>query len=328
MFDSSGLTEDLLAVYRVLLQRPDLGRATRLDELAAEVGRTTDQTARDMQQLRAMGFVVPSWFEGVEYPLDPALAFGGLADSRQRQIDALSEELRSDKLAADRFTAGLANFLTQRTAHDVEILEGLELANQRMQRFEPRTSMWAFLQDASIGNWDPETFPDRPHLERGVELRYLIPEATRKRPGSREILEFIVSLGGKVRIAPSVPFRMIIFDNESVVVGIDPDDTTVGAVVHHSRAVVRLATELHRSYWDRAFEPFAEEQWARNGGIGAQEREFLRLLVRGGTDEQVARKLGVSLRTVRRIAAKLSEQVGASGRFELGVRAAQRGWVD
>jgi hypothetical protein len=50
--------------------------------------------------------------------------------------------------------------------------------------------------------------------------------------------------------------------------------------------------------------------------------------VHGATDEQVARKLGVSLRTVRRIAAELSEQVGASGRFELGVRAAQREWVD
>ena len=44
--------------------------------------------------------------------------------------------------------------------------------------------------------------------------------------------------------------------------------------------------------------------------------------------KQVARKLAISMRTVRRMVAKLSEQVGASGRFELGVRAAQRGWVD
>lgn len=110
--------------------------------------------------------------------------------------------------------------------------------------------------------------------------------------------------------------------------GIDPEDNAVGAVVHHSRAVVRMAEELFLGLWDRGFEPFAEQQRAREGGISAQEAEFLRLLVHGATDEQVGRKLGVSLRTVRRIAAKLSEQVGASGRFELGVRAAQRGWVD
>jgi DNA-binding NarL/FixJ family response regulator len=121
---------------------------------------------------------------------------------------------------------------------------------------------------------------------------------------------------------------MIIFDGESVVMGIDPEDQSVGIVVHHSRAVVQMAEELYFSWWDRAMVPFAEEQRARGADISPQEAEFLRLLVRGGTDEQVARKLGVSLRTVRRIAAKLSTQVGASGRFELGVRAAQRGWVD
>ncbi|TCC04387.1 helix-turn-helix transcriptional regulator [Kribbella soli] len=125
-----------------------------------------------------------------------------------------------------------------------------------------------------------------------------------------------------------MPFRLVIFDRESAVMGINPDDSSVGAVVHHSRPVVRMAEELFLSLWDQGFEPFAEEQRARDGGISAQEAEFLRLLVHGATDEQVARKLGVSMRTVRRIAAKLSEQVGASGRFELGVRAAQRGWVD
>lgn len=109
---------------------------------------------------------------------------------------------------------------------------------------------------------------------------------------------------------------------------IDPDDNSVGAVVHHSRAVVQLATELYLRYWDRAVDPFKEQSQVGDGGISPQEAEFLRLLVHGATDEQVGRKLGVSLRTVRRIAAKLSEQVGASGRFELGVRAAQRGWVD
>lgn len=328
MFDSAGLTEDLLAVYRLLLQRPELGHAARLHELAAELGHSEVELSHDLQKLRDLGFVVPSWTEGVEYPLDPALTFGRLAALRQQEIDALSTQLRTDQLAANKFTADLANFLTQRTTRDVEILEGRELANQRMQRFRPESSMWGLLQDSSPADWKPETFPDRQHLERGVEMRYIYPESYWRRPGAREILQYVADLGGKIRIAPSVPFRLIIFDNESAVMGIDPEDNAVGAVVHHSSAVVRMAMELHLSYWDRGFEPFAEEQRARSGEISAQEAEFLRLMVHGATDEQVARKLGVSLRTVRRIAAKLSEQVGASGRFELGVRAAQRGWVD
>ncbi|WP_371406714.1 helix-turn-helix transcriptional regulator [Kribbella sp. NBC_00662] len=328
LFDSSGLTAELLAVYRTLLQKPELGRDTRLSELAAELDQTEDETAHNLQALRELGFLVPSWIEGVEYPLDPSLTFGRLAARRQQEIEALSDELRSDQLAADRFTADLANFLVQRTTRDVEILEGRELANQRMQRFRPKKSIWGINQVDRVVNMDPHVLPDRPHLERGIEIRYIYSEAFWKRPGAPEFVHLLTSLGGTVRIAPSVPFRLVIFDDESAVMGIDPDDHTVGAVVHHSPAVVRLAMELHLSLWDRAVDPLKEQRWAREGGISAQEAEFLRLLVHGATDEQVARKLGVSMRTVRRIAAKLSEQVGASGRFELGVRAAQRGWVD
>ncbi|MFF0266684.1 helix-turn-helix domain-containing protein [Kribbella sp. NPDC004536] len=318
----------MIALYKTLLQRPDLGRATRLNELADELGRSEGETSHDLQKLRDLGFVVPSWIEGMEYPLDPALSFGRLATCRQQEIDALTEQLRADQLAASRFTADLANYLVQRRTGDVEILEGRELANQRMLRFRPQKSVWGIAQDTPTTNWNPETFTDRQHLERGVEIRYIYPESYWKRPGVREILEFITGLGGKIRIAPSIPFRLTILDYESAVIGIDPEDTSRGAAIHHSRAVVRMAMELFLSYWDRGFEPFTEELWARDGGISAQEAEFLRLLVHGATDEQVARKLGVSLRTVRRIAAKLSEQVGASGRFELGVRAAQRGWVE
>ncbi|HZX09284.1 helix-turn-helix transcriptional regulator, partial [Kribbella sp.] len=324
MFDSSGLTEDLLALYRTLLQRPDLGRATRLDELAAELGRTEAETSRDLQQLRDLGFVVDSWVEGVEYPLDPVHAFGRLAASRQQEIDTLTENLRSDQLAADRFTADLANFIVHRTSPDVEVLEGRELANQRMQRFHPKKSAWTMSRTQAATGMNSETSPDKPHLERGIEFRYLITDAYWKRPGSAEFLRFLVDKGGYVRISPTVPFKMTIFDGETAVLAIDPANEAVGAVIHHSRAVVNMAEELYLNLWDRGYEPFAKEQRAREGEISAQEAEFLRLLVHGATDEQVARKLGVSLRTVRRIAAKLSEQVGASGRFELGVRAAQR----
>ena len=158
--------------------------------------------------------------------------------------------------------------------------------------------------------------------------RAIYPESALRHPAIRAYCLYVIELGAKIRVAPSLPMRLIIFDGESAVMGIDPDDMSVGAVVHHSQAVVRLAEELFLCYWSRAVDPFEEQQRAREGGISAQESEFLRLLVQGATDEHVARKLGVSMRTVRRIAAKLNEQVGASGRFELGVRAAQRGWVD
>ncbi|WP_247597705.1 LuxR C-terminal-related transcriptional regulator [Streptomyces sp. RKND-216] len=54
---------------------------------------------------------------------------------------------------------------------------------------------------------------------------------------------------------------------------------------------------------------------------------MLDLLTEGMTDEAVARQLGVSVRTTRRITAELMQRLGARSRFEAGVLAAGRGWV-
>jgi len=45
------------------------------------------------------------------------------------------------------------------------------------------------------------------------------------------------------------------------------------------------------------------------------------------TDEAAARRLGVSLRTVRRWASHLADRLGARSRFQAGVRARERGWI-
>ena len=56
-------------------------------------------------------------------------------------------------------------------------------------------------------------------------------------------------------------------------------------------------------------------------------REMLEILQLGVTDDVAAKRLGVSVRTVRRRVAAVMELLGASSRFEAGVRAAQAGWL-
>jgi hypothetical protein len=75
---------------------------------------------------------------------------------------------------------------------------------------------------------------------------------------------------------------------------------------------------LFLQYWRNAIDAFPDATPRVVDKIASQEAELLRLLVDGATDEQVARKLGVSMRTVRRIVAKLSEQVGVGGQGKIG----------
>ena len=147
---------------------------------------------------------------------------------------------------------------------------------------------------------------------------------------SRQALEYAAKmhrLGGEVRATPTLPMRLLIFDQEIAIMPMDPDNPTAGALIHRSPAVVSLALSLFDAYWSRAVELFAPEDRDDDTPLTPHEAEVLRLLAGGAKDEQVARLLGISLRTARRITANLSERLDAASRFELGVAAAKRGWV-
>ncbi|WP_395298695.1 LuxR C-terminal-related transcriptional regulator [Kitasatospora hibisci] len=62
-------------------------------------------------------------------------------------------------------------------------------------------------------------------------------------------------------------------------------------------------------------------------GLSAGERELLRLLSTGLTDDAAAKRLGISVRTVRRQMAALMGRLDAASRFEAGLKVAQRGWL-
>jgi DNA-binding CsgD family transcriptional regulator len=323
VFEALGWAPEDFTVYQALLRRPELIRVAHRDELAAAAGIAADDVTRHVDRLRELGLLAPRWnIPDEEYPLHPRAGFDLLVDRRQQHIDKLSADLNDEKTAAGKFVADYTEFISQKNAAGVEVLEG-ERAYQRMQHFHPVKSMWGMFQPDPMPMRPPEESADTAHLQRGIDARYLIVESQVKARGMREYFDYVRRHGGQVRAVPSVPLKMIIFDGEAAVMGIDPDNNSIGAMVHHSKAVLRIAVGLYEHYWHSA-RPLVDLAPSDQVGLTAQESELLRLLVHGATDEQVARKLGVSMRTVRRIAAKLSEQVGASGRFELGVRAAQR----
>ncbi|WP_234373185.1 LuxR C-terminal-related transcriptional regulator [Streptomyces sp. H-KF8] len=47
----------------------------------------------------------------------------------------------------------------------------------------------------------------------------------------------------------------------------------------------------------------------------------------GLTDEGISRKMGVSIRTVRRTMADLMRRLNAQSRFQAGTEAVRRGWI-
>jgi DNA-binding NarL/FixJ family response regulator len=83
---------------------------------------------------------------------------------------------------------------------------------------------------------------------------------------------------------------------------------------------------LFERYWE-AGTPFGEAPLKDEYDLSPQERELLLLLGIGCTDGIAARRLGVSVRTVRRMNSELLSRLGARSRFEAGVRAVKKGWL-
>ncbi|MFC9687592.1 TrmB family transcriptional regulator [Kribbella sp. NPDC056951] len=278
MFESLGLSQDSLDLYRLLLQKPELANKANRALLFTELKLPEDEVEARLERLRDMGFLAFRWGDD-EYAVDPSLTLARLAAQRQSMIGDLTQELDSDRLRASEFIADYNKFVTQNAVPDVEILDGVDKANLRMQHFHPTVSMWGLNKSKSPLIAPTENFPDKHILERGVECRYLLEESQLKLRGARDYLAYMQEMGGKVRFVPSIPFKLVIFDGESAVMNLDPDDYDAGAVVHHSKAVVRMAIEMYEHYWryaDRSFErrPEASE-------LSGQEAELLRLLVQG-----------------------------------------------
>ena len=88
--------------------------------------------------------------------------------------------------------------------------------------------------------------------------------------------------------------------------------------------LVELVVSYFEALWDRAVAVPALD----HGEAPPDLNELLlRQLAQGAKDEQIARTLGVSLRTVRRRIAAIMAELGVDSRFQAGVEAVRRGWL-
>jgi DNA-binding NarL/FixJ family response regulator len=118
---------------------------------------------------------------------------------------------------------------------------------------------------------------------------------------------------------------MLLLDGEVALLPIKADQTSLGALVVRTPAVLTGLRALFDTYWHGAV-PFGRVQVSAD--LTDQERTILALLADGAQDQEVATAIGVSLRTVRRMVASLSDRLDSQSRFQTGVNAVRSGWLD
>lgn len=327
MLEPLGVDEATFAVYHALLREPDSTPA----QIAAQLNCPVDEVQHRMDVLRKLDLLVPTWSNpAVEHAVHPRVGLSGLVERRRSELNKMLGELGQAEASAEVLAEQYNELLTSRTSGDVEVLRGRANASRRIEELgtKARDSFWGLIPAHVDDIVAPaEESPDIPLLERGIKMRSIYLQSMTVSKAGLEFASYMHKLGGEVRATPTLAMRLLIIDQEIAIMPLNPEVESAGAVIHRSPSVLALAIALFDSYWSRATELFAPEDREDNAPLTPHEAEVLRLLAGGAKDEQVARLLGISLRTARRITANLSERLDATSRFELGVAAAKRGWV-
>jgi len=164
-------------------------------------------------------------------------------------------------------------------------------------------------------------------LGRGAKVRSIYIDSARNDQPTAAHAADLTELGAQFRTAPVVPVRMVIGDRRAALVSSNPELSWSSAVYLSGAAVVSALIAFFEQLWSGAV-PFCDRLPVDSHGLSGQERELLKVLARGTTDDAAAKRLGVSLRTVRRMMADLMDRLGARSRFEAGLRVAELGWLN
>lgn len=130
--------------------------------------------------------------------------------------------------------------------------------------------------------------------------------------------------GEEIRVLPEIPSRMFIIGTTHLILPEPLGMADEPRTLTRQRGLVELGIWLFEVLWERAS---TVPELDRGQGRPDLRRSLLELLAAGYQDEQIARTLGTSLRTVRRRIAGLMSDVGADTRLQLGVEAVRRGWL-
>ncbi|WP_308408100.1 helix-turn-helix transcriptional regulator [Streptomyces mayonensis] len=198
-----------------------------------------------------------------------------------------------------------------------------------MVRHEIRVIQPSVVARHLIADWLVE---DRHGHADGVGVRTIHQSSLQRSERAASYLDRLTRRGVHVRVAPLLPFRLIMVDETFALVC--PPDTTL---LVRRPALLQLLARVFEFCWDDARElqqppavaaPRETEEPGRRPGAGGvalseQQLVILRLWAKGRQDAEIARELRVSPRTLRRSVSALLRRLGVSSRFEAGVVAAR-----
>lgn len=290
-----------------------------------------------LEELRARGFLVrPRASDGAYVAVDPRSSLiavaDGLSDSARRIRDLVPQ-------LAEQFDR---SELTQPGSHETHLLTDPASVASWYVRLQHQATRELLVFDrppyVSSGPLEPLEVSI---MGRGITWLALYTSESFTREGAWEETQRLAEQGEQGRIVPRLPVKLAIADRRVALVSLSLDGIRSDALVTQAEPLVALLCDLFDAYWARGIPlnqsargelapetpdaPRSVEITARPAQ--PEERTILALIGAGLTDDAIAARLGMSVRSLRRRSQRLMDELGAENRFQAGVEAARRGWV-
>jgi DNA-binding CsgD family transcriptional regulator/sugar-specific transcriptional regulator TrmB len=314
-----------------MLAYPEFG----VEDLVRHVGWTAEEVRSALDECARLALVRSSWEKpGELLPVSPEVGLQALLARQEIELLEQTRQIMASRLEVARLIDEYTTMQQERRRSDAERLTGIDEIRTRIEELTAGCDeeLMAFQPG---GGQEPEHRRASRQLSkglfaRGVRMRTVYLDSLYNDPPSVDYAHWLVDRGAEVRTTASLPSRMIIFGDSHALLPVDPEASGAEAVVLSAPAMIVTVTALFEHVWQKAT-PLSGGRTppADTDGheLTGQENVVLQLLGDGHTDEAVARKLGVSVRTGRRITAELMARLGAKSRFQAGARAAERGWL-
>ncbi|MFB7590346.1 LuxR C-terminal-related transcriptional regulator [Streptomyces sp. NPDC056169] len=319
------VNEFVVAFYERTIGRADFSPSG----IAEELGVPRQHAEQAVGVLRELRLVKPSEGDADRLvAVSPEAAQMELLIPLEREILDSRDRLEGFKGQLNSFVAAFQKQARTRRAEPVVITDDREEIELRLLEAAQGCTAEVLVMQPCVARETPEFRLARPlvleAVRRGAQGRILYPHTARGDSDTRAHLGELLPAGGQVRTANEVPDRFLVFDRKTAFIPAGEGDAI--AVVYDG-AVAAFLAGLHARVWESAFD-FDSGAAGYAGTMGDLKATLLDLLASGAKDEVIARRVGMSERTLRRHVATIMQDLSASSRFQAGVLAARTGLVD
>lgn len=325
VFEALGLSSLEERVYQAILQEPGISPTV----LAGSARLTRDRVSKALASLEERGLVARISGRKVRFaPAPPDTAIELLILKQQ-------EALERARLAAGELTKAFR--AKQETVSPLEIVEVIrgrnavgERANQLVLGSEHEQLIFdkpPFARSLEDSERDEVAL-----LKQGVRIGAIYDRESLDLPGTLDHIRSCTAAGEEARVSPQrLPMKLLIVDRRVALVPLLSEiPGTEGALLVHESPLLDALIELFEKTWETSAPASFDRRDDSHdfATVSVEEQKYLMLLTAGFKDDAIARQLEISSSTVKRRLRELMNRLGARTRFQAGLLACRRGWID